>query len=244
MQRIIATILVLLAAAAFAATTLPSTAPTTSPAIVLQNVVVRDTDAKAPTTQAITSGGYVAGGLPRHWTLQFNFASTQPGSVSFTIDGKQPHVEYYVPWVCEGDDVPIDLPVGDHLIGYSVNGQTPQAFAVSVLPPPVFGQNMEGVSTAAGDPGGTSAVGVDQFGAEFFRRAIVAREGSFTGQQPPGYFKISKAWQSAGVKVFAVANFQNAAPRCSAPADKDWISYWTNFPAPARNRHLCHLPGQ
>jgi hypothetical protein len=249
MKRIIAAILVFVAVAAIAATTLPTAAPTplpttfpstlpatlpaTLPVLTLQNVVVRDTDKRAPTAQTLASGGYVAGGLPKNWTLQFNFTGAQPTTVLFTIDGKRAHIEYYIPWVCQGDNVPINLPVGDHVITYSTNGQTPQTLTFSVLPAPVFGQNMEGVSTPAGDP-----VAHPQLRAASstmnFSAIRLWLEGGFTSQQPLSYFKIAKAWQTAGIRVFAVANFQNSVPRCAAPADKDWISYWTNFPTPAQ----------
>jgi hypothetical protein len=237
MKKTIAYLLVLFAAAAIAATTLPTSSPTTSPAtgpvVTLQSVVVRDTDAKAPTTQSVANGGYVAGGLPKHWTLQFNFTGAQPTSVAYTIDGKQPHIEHYIPWVCEGDDVPVNLPVGDHVISWAVDGQTPQAFAVSVLPVPVFGENLEGVGTPAGDPAAHPQL-VATGTVLKFSAVRVWLEGNFTNQQPPGYFKIAKAWHNAGMKVIAVANFQNATPRCSAPADAVWISYWTHFPSPAQ----------
>jgi hypothetical protein len=225
MKTIIALLLLLCAVAA-------TTLPTTAPAPILTNVVVRDTDAHVPTTQAVANGGYVSS-VPKHWSLQFNFATSQPTSMTFTIDGKQPHVEHYVPWVCEGDDVPINLAVGDHVVTWASGTQPPQAFAVSVLPAPVFGENLGGVGDVAGDLTLHPQLLAT---AKSLNLSLVRLwlEGSFTTQPSGSYFKIAKHWQNAGLKVIAVANFQNATPRCAAPSDSVWTNFWTGFPPPGQ----------
>ena len=86
---------------------------------------------RAATTLPVIDGGYVSA-LPKHWSLEFDFATTQPAAMTFFIDGKQGHVEHYVPWVCEGDDVPINLAAGDHVVSWAVNDDQAQLLKVSV----------------------------------------------------------------------------------------------------------------
>jgi hypothetical protein len=152
--------------------TSPSTWPTTKP-VVLNAVVIRNTDTQSPTTQAVVDGGYVVQSmLPAHWTLQFDFSSS-PDTVSFTLDGKQPNVEHYVPWVVEGDNNPINLPLGDHVITYAVNGVNPITFHLSIMPTPLIGTNLEGISP--GRPGGASAVAYHRGGIEGADRPFLDR---------------------------------------------------------------------
>jgi hypothetical protein len=220
--------------------TTPATVPTTSPAtvpatkpIALNSVFIRNTDTQSPTTRAAVDGGYVVqSALPAHWTLQFNFTA-QPQSVRFTLDGKQPHVENFVPWVVEGDNNPINLPLGDHVVTYAVNSVNPTTFHISIMPSPLIGTNLEGISYAQGDPVVhpqllTTAQGLRVQTARFWI------EGSWSAKITGNYFHVTQAWQKAGVKVIAVANYQNSVPRCSAPTDAVWTAYWTAFPSPAQ----------
>ena len=97
----------------------------------------------------------------------------------------------------------------------------------------MFGENLSGISDPAGDP----ATHPQLLAAARALNLAAVRlwiEGAFTSQQPVSYFKICRDWQADGIKVIAVANFQNASPRCSAPTDAVWTSYWKNFPAPAQ----------
>jgi hypothetical protein len=213
-------------------TTSPATAPAPKP-IVLNSVFIRNTDTQSPTTQAVVDGGYVVQSvLPAHWTLQFDF-SNAPNTVSFTLDGKEPNVEHYVPWVVEGDNNPINLPLGDHVVTYAVNGVNPITYHLSIMPTPLIGTNLEGISYAQGDPAVhpqllTTAQSLHVQTTRFWI------EGTWTAKITGNYFHVTQAWAKAGVKVIAVANYQNSVPRCSAPTDAVWTAYWTAFPPPAQ----------
>jgi len=109
----------------------------------------------------------------------------------------------------------------------------PTTFHLSVMPAPLIGTNLEGISYAQGDP----AVHPQLITTAQTLHVQTARfwiEGTWTAKIPANYFHVTQAWQKAGIKVIAVANYQNSVPRCSAPADAVWTAYWAAFPSPAQ----------
>jgi hypothetical protein len=237
---------------------LSSAATTTQPA-----VSVRDSDAQADTSIVIVNNGAIpAAGLPKNWTLDFNFGKSV--KAIFLIDGKPPaHNQYWAPPYCPaGHNTPINLAAGPHDIAVTVNGQaiadfkftitlaptttattapapnpttaptTNAAAAGQVANPAVLGINAAGISDAMIDLSAHPQY-LTFCKAAGITTLRVWTEGAFTTHQPAGYYHLLPPWGAAGVHVIAVANFQNSVPRCSAPSDADWTAWCSAIPPPA-----------
>lgn len=217
--------------------------------IALKSCNIYNTDTKTVTPITVTPGGTLntlAPGMPKNFGLAFTFSASIKEAF-FNISGGFQCTQGAPPFCCpnkNGGD-----PWNPNPGAYSINWQVmdpvgaiepPQSFELTViagLPPTakgIVGTNSEGISTSTGSPIIHPIIPqtMDALNLAVQRLWL---EGPFTfspANSPANTnYSIPLAYAKAGKRVVAVANFQNSVPRCSAPSDSAWLSYWNAFPA-------------